>query len=295
MHKSSLFYVLILLVSMFLSSCCYVDEISEMENVTEENSAQPQEQRSIRLFCSHDTTNHGIGLYVKKSDVPFSSADNIYNNVKLSMNGNQFVASEPLLWPEDNSYCDFIAYGPFIPDVEEISNLIFPISSDQSTEDSYNSNDFIWGIVERYNSDSSESPVINMSHILSQVKIMVNVPSLDYDKLSITINNVQNTGHINLADGKVNVSGDAGDVYCFRQQDNSYNAILIPQTITDTRFITINYDDKQYTYSGSIELKPYTIHTLTISSLADNAIKLSVLLEDWELKDVTEDDCEEER
>lgn len=283
----------------FATAClfaCSNEDIAPLpEDLSQETTSETTPKRRITtMFRTNNMPDRIYGIYMKASDAALSSIGNIYNNVRLSELNGQYVSNEDFFWPEGNATYDFIAYSPYIPTIEEVSSVPTLVCADQSTQDAYEASDFLWGIAKGVSSDAS-GPSVNLQHLLSLVKVKIDVPNLDYNKLAVTLCNTCSTGFVNIANGTVNAYGETSDITCYNQHDGTFTAILVPQTLSYTHFITINYDGKEYIYNGSIELKPSVTHTLTIKSLADNEIKVAVSVQDWNLAEEVEDKCEEER
>lgn len=287
-------YYVLAFMAVCLSACSHEEMTPNPEFDGHKDVTETTGRRFNATFYGKFVPEREFGLYMKVTDVALSSVGNIYDNVRLFKNEDHYASDRDLIWPEGNTTYDFIAYSPYTPSIEEISSVPVSVSTNQSTRNEYEASDCLWGIAKNVAPDVA-GPSVNLQHIMSQVNIKIDIPDLNYEKLTVRLSNTCPSGFVNIADGTVNPYGKKDDITCLNMYDGTFSAILIPQTLTYTHFITINYDGIEYVYHGSIDLKPTVTHTLTIKSLSDNEIKLTVNVQDWNLAEEIEDNCEEER
>lgn len=254
----------------------------------------PPVRKAISLKINDKSKGSKYGVYMNASSGRLLSSGNVYDNLCLCQDGDSLTAADPFLWPDEENAYDFTIYSPYVTPIEEVSGVPFAVESDQRSEESYSNSNFMWGTVENISAET-ECPSVNLKHLFCQVKVVFNLAeSPDYRQLDVTLNNTQTNTYINLADGVVVPVGDVHDIFCLHADDDSYHAILIPQSFTNTQFITVDYKGESYTYNGSLDMQAGKTYTLTLKSISQAEIKLIVSVEDWIPKESIEDKCEEE-
>jgi len=138
------------------------------------DSAEIQIAPSIlrgRITGDSFDTGDQIGLYVAVS--PGTPAvDNYAANVEYTFDGNQWTApgGSFLPWPGTN-LLDLYAYWPYNPELSsrDPASYNFNIGTDQTTQDKYLENDFLWARSE--GASSGETVPLVFSHLMARVQL----------------------------------------------------------------------------------------------------------------------------
>lgn len=171
-----------------------------------------------------------IGVYTANySDAGGLSGKQYYNVRHYYENGN-WIPEEPLYWQNNGDRINFICFFPYSRETEMISadTYRFSISSDQNTADGYRKSDFMWGKVTGV-SPMSNAVQVGMSHALC--KLVFKIAAADGIVVDdISLENIPVSGMLNIANGKVEACDETGSITCIGNGNNTYSAVIIPQS-----------------------------------------------------------------
>jgi len=215
-----------------------------------------------------------MGLYVvEEGSLPDQTKDKIYN-MQYTYNGSAWSTTGKTQWPditEGKSY-KFYAYAPYNAGIYSITNYQFSCPVDQSTQEQYKKADFI---LATSTVQKQSTPVsLNMSHLFSKITVNIKYGKNIEDILSgLTISAV-NSATINMNTGEAFSYGNQTKITPVRLATaasgyvKSFSCIIPTQTIDNSSFITLNYND-----GTSSEIN----FTQTLSKGENYSINLSVI------------------
>lgn len=172
---------------------------------------------------------------------------------------------KPVYYKDINTHADLFLYYPYLSSINDVAEANFEVKQDQSKPASgtelsgYEASDFLWGKGENITPTQSRIAV-PMSHRLSAVLVVLQEkPSgsgfaedefASLDKSAI-LTNTTRKATIDFSTGTASPLGSAqltGIVMC-PQEDNSFRAIAIPQTVAGgKKLFSITIGGQSYSY-----------------------------------------------
>ena len=227
-----------------------------------------------------------VGIYVVNEPNTLQPSGNHANNVLFKYINGSWVSESPLYWKDQTTKADFYCYYPYDSSISSIDAYPFSIKADQSSDNNYKSNDFLWGKT-GYVSPTTQAVGITVKHILSNVIIKLvagnGYTDEDMNSAEVTICGMQTNSTINLANGTITANGNIQDITP-KMGVNARQALVIPQSITNTDIIKITVGDKTYVLNQSINLvsgKQYTC-TVTINKTSQG---INIGIGGWNVDD----------
>lgn len=228
-----------------------------------------------------------IGLYVVNyaGDTPgtLSASGNQVDNMRFTYNGN-WVPDSPIYWKDDHTAADFYCYYPYgMP--TDLTAYPFSVKSDQSTPEAYKASEFLYGKATKI-APTEKAVNIMTQHLFSCILIKIAAgngfteQSLEAASVSIKLNGCKTNAAINLKDGTVQATGDAGSIVPLKE-DKQYKALIVPQTVQSDNFITVTVDGRDYNLKKEFTFVSGKRHqfTVTVNKLSNG---INVGISDWE-------------
>ncbi len=234
-------------------------------------------------------TGDRVGLYVVNSPSLLSSGGNQYDNALLKLGDSGWEPAIPLYYKDEKTLTDFYAYYPYRSNLDDIKSVRINVQSVQTTEESYNASDFLWG--KTIGVIPSENTVsLKLSHLTSRVNVVLKAgngwTADDLKTAEVTICGLNIGGTVDLTDGSVKpLSGTDWNIMAFNNGDGTFKAMVIPQTLSKTEFVKIAIGTNEYTLTTGIELLSGMEHTCTIT-VNKTGGSFSVVIGGWETDEI---------
>lgn len=293
-------YLFIAAVSVWLFACSAGGEGGESELPKPPGPAQPTERMPIDIITSITRATETafedgdkIGLFVVNrnadgSAVPLKPSGNYVDNMLYTYVTSWNPASA-LYWKDAETHADFYMYYPYTSTITSVDAMPFKVNADQSSEAAFKASDLIVGST--FDVVPTASPVnIMAKHIMSQVAIVLKAgagfteSSLAASNPSVRINNLITSSTVNLSTSEVTMNGTASNVIPYKD-GNVYRAIVVPQTVTGTKLITVTIDGYEYKLSQDITFVSGKRHTInvTVKKISNG---VNVTIGEWKDDDV---------
>ncbi|MDE6669276.1 MAG: fimbrillin family protein [Muribaculaceae bacterium] len=223
----------------------------------------------------------GVFVVNRRNGEPgvLSLSDNQVNNVAVSFEAeaNVWTPATPIYWLDNVTPADVYGYYPFRNSLADTKTYGFEVSADQSVcggngeMGSYEASDFLWAKA----SNVSPGNKVNLTfhHRLAGVKVVLEQGSGfaadEWKSLLriITVDNTVRTSTIDLSTGIATVTGDFDRNIVAVAEEDTYRAIVIPQTVAagkPTIGITIDGVTYNYTRDGGMTYTAGKLHTFTL-------------------------------
>lgn len=296
-NKFLQFFSAVIMMSAFVS-CSGDDEndgngalTSAGINTPEENPDRVKLQTRSTDGSSQDVA---VGIYmVDKADDGTSgllqSAGNYIDNTMLSYIDGVWIPSSPINWKDKITPADFFAYAPYDAELTDARSYAFSVAVDQTSSDSFMRSDFLYGSL-LGQKPTNETLTLTLSHLLSQIIVVVEPGSgfgdgeLRADDVSVSFGGSKLSSVIDLADGKVSATGTAQDVKCYNNGDLTFKAIVVPQKITFTNLVRIEWNGSEYVFQNSFDAESGKLYKITLKVNKTNA-GINVGIAGWDISD----------
>ncbi|MDE6395178.1 MAG: fimbrillin family protein [Duncaniella sp.] len=230
-------------------------------------------------FESGDCT----GLYVVNysGSVPgtLANSGNYVDNMRFTYNGT-WVPDTPLFWADDETHADFYLYYPYTK-VQSVKAHAFTVKADQSAEADYKASDLLVGKTVNV-TPSASATVIPVSHVMSRIIIALEAGngftagSLAQAAVSVKINGVKCSSTVDLTTGIVTPTGSATSVTPL-YADNTYKALIVPQTVAEGNLITVNVDGRDFNLKKGFTFESAKSHKFTVTlSKTSNGVNVNI-------------------
>ena len=261
----------------------------------EQETVKPQLPISLNVNVSTkatDTefeTNDQIGLYVvnyqKDQAGTLKNTGNYVDNEKFTYT-TSWNSEKELYWLDDKTPADFYTYYPYGKPTD-VKAYTFSIQRDQSTEANYKKSEFLWGKTQKVT--PTDKPVsISMSHKMSCALVKVEpgkgftTEKLDAAHITVSLNQAKAKALVDLSNGQITADGELGGIQFYPLGANrEFKALVVPQHITNDKFITVSIDGKAYYLKKDFTFIGGKRHTFTVTvSKTSNGIDVN--LNNWE-------------
>lgn len=287
--KSVSAFSLLTSAAIFLSACSQGSEGTDPDPITPDPEIKKIEIKISPSVSESRATDYGfeagdcIGLYVVNynGSTPGSliAAGNHVDNMRFTYNGS-WIPDSPIYWIDNTTHADFYLYYPYA-DVQSVSAYPFTVKADQSVESAYKASDLMVGKATNI-APTASATVIPASHVMS--RIMINLEagngftkeSLASAAVSVRVNGVKCGATVNLATGAVVPTGEATAVIPFAY-DNSYKALIVPQTVAEGDLITVTVDGTDFNFRKGFTFESGKNHKFTITlSKTSNGVNVNI-------------------
>lgn len=290
-------YVLLALATISLMACSN-DDTDSLQQSGIPDTPENVDKNAVNIVTrAEGVTNNNSGMqaglymvnYINGQASQLLPTDNHVNNLKMGNSNNAWVPATPIYWQDTNVSADFYAYAPYQAVVADARAMTFSVEADQTAEDAFLRSDLLWGAA-KGKSPFDGSFDLTISHQLSQVTVEVVAGSgfeaneLNSNNVAVTLNGSRTMGTVDLQTGTVNATGEKADIKCHNNGDMTYTAILLPQTISFSNFVQIDWNGNKYTLQMSIKLDQSRHHKLTIT-LKKTMSGLDIGITGWDVID----------
>lgn len=209
---------------------------------------------SSRVSDSGYENNDKVGLYVVNykddgSAGTLQASGNHADNVGFAYNGSAWTSGTSLYWKDDKTKADFYVYYPY-GSVTNVTAHPFSVKEDQSSVASYEASEFLYGVSKGV-SPTENAVNVTTYHSMSCAIIKLiagdgfSDSALAAAEISVSLNGVKTASEVNLQTGEVVASGDAKKILPL-EEDGTYKALVVPQTVSADNFIAIVIDGREY-------------------------------------------------
>ena len=234
-----------------------------------------------------------IGLFVVNNNADGSAATlkttgNHVDNMKYTYNGTWTPAS-PTYWKDNKTHADFYLYYPYTASIGNVNAMPWSVNADQSTKEKYKFAELLIG--KTIHVAPTESAVtIDAKHVMSQMVVTLKPgngftsESLNKANISVRINRLKTQATANLVTGELTAKGDDADLTPLKEEDNTYKALIIPQTVGEGVLITVNVDGKDYLLQKAANFAAFEAgkkHSFTVT-LSKTSNGVNVNITKWE-------------
>lgn len=230
-------------------------------------------------FETHDCVGLYVVNYNGSTPGTLLNTGNHVDNMRFTYSG-VWTPDTPIYWKDNTTHADMYLYYPY-SSVKSVTAHNFDVKADQSNEASYKASDFMMGKVTDV-APTASAIKIPVNHLMS--RIIINVEpgngftkeSLAKAKVSVKINGLKCGSQINLATGAVTATGSAVPVTPWFV-DNSYKALVVPQTVAEGNLITINIDGRDFNLVKGFTFESTKSHTFNVTvSKTSNGVNVSI-------------------
>lgn len=251
--------VLGLLAGLVLSSCAL--------KVEKPTPSLPDEKIPFRIDVAENRTkvsaagydiNDEVGIYIVnyQSDGPADlvSDGNHLTNQRFVKKAEGWTAEKEIYWKDATTHADIYCYYPYVTTVADVENLSFSVKTDQSGIENYFASQFHWSKTSDLAPTEDAVKILN-NQLMSKLEITL-TPGKGFVKedLADAVVKVVSTrpaASINLKDGSVVPSGDTADILTCKT-DTRYQAIIVPQEISEATVIVVTVAGTEYKLRQSI-------------------------------------------
>lgn len=235
-------------------------------------------------------TDHGfesgdcIGLYVVNYNGStagtLANRGNYIDNMRFRYD-SQWTPDTPIYWQDNSTHADFYLYYPYNSDVKTVDAYPFEVAANQSTEAAYKKSDMLVGKAVNV-APTTSATQIPASHVMSRILIYLEAgngftkESLAAASVSVKINGLKCSSTVNLATGDVTPTGNAVTVTPLLA-DNSYRALIVPQTVAEGNLITVTVDGRDFNLKKRFTFEKAKSHKFTVTlSKTSNGVNVSI-------------------
>ena len=287
---------LFFLLTLAITSCT---DNPDPQNPNQTPDPLPTDKREIRISPSFSTratdfgfeTDDCVGLFVVNynGDKPGNliNSGNHVDNMRFKYSG-VWTPDSPIYWTDDKTFADFYLYYPY-SQVNSVTAYPFSVKADQSTEAAFKASDMMIGKALKV-VPTSYSIVIPVDHIMSRIVIQLEAgngftkESLAKSNIDVRINGVKTDAVVNLANGTVTPTGSATVITPYYVNE-SYRALIVPQTVDNTELISVRVDGTEYTLKRAFTFESAKSYTFTVT-LSKTSNGINVNINPWNEDDI---------
>ena len=216
------------------------------------------------------SSGDAIGVYMKKNGEALSTTSIIGegNNVEYfteNGDGNFLPASTYLLFPEDDSKVDFVAYYPYS---ESINNFIYSIDVTNQAEPE--SIDLLYA--DKLEGISQRSNALNLSFKHQLSRLILNIKSVNNTSLlglNVSISGIKTKADFSLINGGIDIKADSKGLipmHMVRGEGLTAEAILLPEgNLTDIKLIFEQGGKKHEQPLNGLKLEKGNVYTYVVN------------------------------
>ena len=234
-----------------------------------------------------------IGLFVVNNNADGSAATlkttgNHVDNMKYTYNGTWTPAS-PTYWKDNKTHADFYLYYPYTASIGNVNAMPWSVNADQSTKEKYKSADLLIGKTIDV-APTEKAVTIDAKHVMSQMVVILKPgngftsESLNKANISVRINRLKTQATANLVTGELTAKGDDANLTPLKEEDHTYKALIIPQSVGEGVLITVNVDGKDYLLKKAANFTAFKAgkkHQFTVT-LSKTSNGVNVNITKWE-------------
>ncbi len=196
------------------------------------------------------------------------AVDTKYNKDNLQMSyqeGNGWMADNGslLLWKNKTSKVSYIAYHPFMElGADNIADVVVPADQNVSVLD------LLYTKGETTGQESGEGITLSLKHQMSKLNISLRTGTEfgeNTEYLKVVLKGLKNSCEFNMADGTWGTyAAGASDVIMIRNNNEEYEAIVIPQSSSEFMVEITTSEFRVFRYSQAVTLAPGTAYEATL-------------------------------
>jgi len=273
--------VLVLTALALLSSC------KKSENPEPVPESIPIQISIFKAAGNTFETGDNVGVFVTNESNELLPNGNHIDNGKFTFDGITWNAESGLYWLDATTKANFYCYYPYTSSVPSTTAFPFNVSKDQRSERSYKASDFMWGKVTGVT--PTPNPVnITAGHRMSCLIVNINAGTdgeeENIQNANVTLCGLRTSAQVNLTDGNVTANGNASEIRPFKFSHETYKAMVVPQTVSDTELVKLEIGDNTYIIKTTINLESGKQHTCTID-VNQSSEGINVRIGPWETDD----------
>ena len=237
----------------------------------------------IGLYAVNYSENNTVAGTLVASGNQADNAKYTYNAEAL-----RWTTVRPVYYKDANTHADLYVYYPYQRNIGDVEAYTFEVAKDQTTAKSdgilggYEASDLLWCKVTDV-TPSENKVQVHMQHRMAGAQVLL-VEGTGFDvnefasvSKSVILLNTTRKATVNFQTGTVTKVGSPqadGIVMC-PQQDGSYRAVVVPQTIADVYLFAITIDGQTYRYRQGSNPIAYTAGHITGFAVTINKISPS--------------------
>lgn len=248
---------------------------------------------SSRVTDSNYESGDKVGLYVVNYNEGSAGAlqvsGNHVNNVAFTYDGNKWTSGTSLYWKDDKTKADFYVYYPY-GSVTNVTEHPFTVKADQSSLAAYQSSEFLYGVSKGLSPvESAVNVVTYHSMSCAMIKLVAgdgfSEEELSEANVSVVINGLKTASKINLQTGEVVATGEIHAMTPLFV-DDTFKALVVPQTVSADDFIVITIDNQEYEMAKTdFTFTSGKKHSFTVT-VSKKGSGINVSIGAWEEDDV---------
>lgn len=203
-------------------------------------------------------------------------------NVLYTFDGETYKWSSPttIYWRDKQTPVSIYGYYPGVNYIQQPTAYQFSVQTDQSTEaangelSGYEQSDLLWG-KEDHVEFTQEQIVVKYRHILAGVRVHLEkgtgISDTEWGKLEkiVLIDHTITSATIDLSNGSITTLGSGeAPIHMASQSDDSYRAVVIPQTVdAGKQLISLTLDGQTYSHKLSADMNYLAgkLHNFTLT------------------------------
>lgn len=258
----------------------------------EAGKPQPSTKMEIKITANAGTraTDSGfesgdrVGLYVVnyKGANPgtLAATGNHVDNMSFTYSGS-WTPTSPIYWLDQTTHADFYLYYPYAQVTNPTAHP-FSVAANQSTRANYTGSDFMTGKAANV-APTTNATVINADHRMSRAVIELKAgngfttESLANANIAVKLNGIKCNTTVNIANGTV--SDPTGDPVSITPlfEENSYKAIVVPQSVAEGNLITVTVDGRDFNLKKAFTFVGGQSHKFTVTlSKTSNGVNVNI-------------------
>ncbi len=237
-------------------------------------------------------TNDEIGVFVSPEGQSIQTADLSYN-VKNRWSGSEWVAEHSMYWTSDEvgTKDKIVGYYPYAKTVSDPAKFVFTVSSDQSTTDKMQVNDFLYGSTVGVKTTENAPVSFSLDHKMTQLTVNVKYSTQFTGTESISSFKINalpavsidlNTGTLGKASGtRTAISlGKAGKVT--EGYRSTYDVIIVPQSVSATDpLLTLSINGQELRLTLAKEFESGKHYVLNLTAGKERLELTGISVSDW--------------
>lgn len=174
------------------------------------------------------------------------ASGNYADNERYTYDGSIFTAAGAGISISDNNTTGLAYYAVYPYSASTSSRMTFSVNKDQSKYSAYTKSDLCTAYA---SATTSKEVDLTFSHRLSAISVTVRGANIASKRIQMKLTNVQTQASVNLNDNTFTGIGELGEVIMCPTATNTYEAIIVPQTIAaKTNLLVVTVDGEEHTF-----------------------------------------------
>ena len=282
--------ILFLMLSCALFVACDNNESSALNEIKDGSTVSfkaliKQTSRATETAFESGDAISVFAVAPTSPNVALAPSGNYADNVEYTYNGRSFDAGYNAITINEREATE-LAYFAIYPYQSAASNKFqFSVKNDQSKYDDYTGSDLCTAYAEPTTADNV---MLEFKHRLSCVAIKLYGTNLASKGISAKLNNVYTSCNVDINANTYTATGTKGNVIMGEQSSDTYQAIVVPQTISSgEKFIVLTLNGKEIPLelTSNIEFKSGKKTTIEIEVEDDKVISINGFIDPWSTAD----------